>query len=240
MSSPPVAAAAATAAAKGTKPGFQFITSINTIARNDETRRRVRSHARRQKLPSQTNAPHQPKRQATQKDRISKFRVGAGGGAGGTCASAAGGRRKRVPASSSTSAENKPSAASGCVTEHGGRQWEEGKLQPKWETTMIARDLFVTVARELPNFSLLRIETTPLTENLLKYCMTVCLSPQEKFVQKWIDRAGAPTYMYTRKALLSPLPETLDSPYDQSILIYRLLMRAGIQNTQASSLRRLR
>ncbi|RYP48726.1 hypothetical protein DL768_005446 [Monosporascus sp. mg162] len=116
---------------QATNPRFQFITSINTIARNDETRRRVRSHARRQKLPNQTSTPFLKKEEAT----------------------------------------------------------------PKWETTVIGNKLAITVARELPNFSLLRIETTPLTENLLKYCMTVCLSPQEKFVEKWFDRAGAPTYM---------------------------------------------
>lgn len=158
------------------KPGFQFITSINTIARNDETRRRVRSHARRQKLPSHTSTP-QPRRQPTQKERISKFRLSSG--------TSSGSRKKR-----STSASEE-----GCSV----RSYDLER-SPRWETTMISKDLAITVAKELPNFSLLRIETTPLTENLLKYCMTVCLSPQEKFVQKWFDRAGAPTYMNTRKA----------------------------------------
>ncbi|KAK7744003.1 hypothetical protein SLS62_010364 [Diatrype stigma] len=131
------------------KPGFQFITSINTIARNDETRRRVRSHARRQKLPSHTSTP-QPKRQPTQKERISKFRLSSG--------TSSGSRKKR-----STSATEE-----GCSV----RNYDhEGN--PGWETTMISKDLSITVAKELPNFSLLRIETTPLTENLLKYCMTI-------------------------------------------------------------------
>ncbi|RYP75143.1 hypothetical protein DL771_002604 [Monosporascus sp. 5C6A] len=158
-----------------TKPGFQFITSINTIARNDETRRRVRSHARRQKLPNQTSTPFLKKEEGTQKECISKFRLGTSVGSRT--------RRKR------------PSS-----TENGSADVDISEATPKWETTVIGNQLAITVARELPNFSLLRIETTPLTENLLKYCMTVCLSPQEKFVEKWFDRAGAPTYMTTRKA----------------------------------------
>lgn len=181
MGSPPAA-----------KPGFQFITSINTIARNDETRRRVRSHARRQKLPSQTNIP-QPKRQASQKERISKFRIGS--------STSSGNRKKR-----STSAEQGISARN-----------DAPEASPEWDTTMLSKNFSITVAKELPNFSLLRIETTPLTENLLKYCMTVCLSPQENFVQKWFDRAGAPTYMNTRKATPTfigtntiKIPETLN------------------------------
>lgn len=216
MASPPPPTAAA-AATKGAKPGFQFITSINTIARSDETRRKVRSHARRQKLPSQTSAPNQPKRQATQKDRISKFRIGASAGDAGASAAAPSGRRKRVSSSTSSSAwpaannSGVPTAERVVAYRGGGLEVEED-LKPKWETTMIARDLSITVARELPNFSLLRIETTPLTENLLKYCMTVCLSPQEKFVQKWIDRAGAPTYMYSRKTSPSLLRRNLNLP----------------------------
>ncbi|RYP41438.1 hypothetical protein DL767_001076 [Monosporascus sp. MG133] len=155
---------------QATKPGFQFITSINTIARNDETRRRVRSHARRQKLPNQTSTPSLKKEEGTQKERISKFRLGT---SVSSCT-----RRKR------------PSS-----TENANTDVDMSEATPKWETTVIGNKLAITVARELPNFSLLRIETTPLTENLLKYCMTVCLSPQEKFVEKWFDRAGAPTYM---------------------------------------------
>ncbi|RYP84853.1 hypothetical protein DL770_005146 [Monosporascus sp. CRB-9-2] len=162
---------------QATNPGFQFITSINTIARNDETRRRVRSHARRQKLPNQTSTPFLKKEEGTQKERISKFRLGA---SVSSCT-----RRKRTSS-----------------TENANTDVDISEATPKWETTVIGNKLAITVARELPNFSLLRIETTPLTENLLKYCMTVCLSPQEKFVEKWFDRAGAPTYMNIRKATL--------------------------------------
>ncbi|RYP07192.1 hypothetical protein DL764_002638 [Monosporascus ibericus] len=160
---------------QATKPGFQFITSINTIARNDETRRRVRSHARRQKLPNQTSTPSLKEEEGTQNERISKFRLG-------TSVSS---RTRRKPPSS---------------TENANTDVDISEATPKWETTVIGNKLAITVARELPNFSLLRIETTPLTENLLKYCMTVCLSPEEKFVEKWFDRAGAPTYMNIRKA----------------------------------------
>lgn len=172
------------------KPGFQFITSINTITRNDETRRRVRSHARRQKLPSQTSAP-QPRSPSTQKERITKFRLGTG--AGPSTSASGSSRTKR------TTAPPTELGSSAIPHDHHGHGHGIDD-PPKWETTMISKDLSITVAKELPNFSMLRIETTPLTENLLKYCMTVCLSPQEKFVQKWFARAGAPTYMNTRKA----------------------------------------
>ncbi|KAI0172898.1 hypothetical protein GGR52DRAFT_427795 [Hypoxylon sp. FL1284] len=133
---------------------FQFITSINTVTRDDETRRRVRSHARRQKLPNGPSQPPQSKRSASQKDHTSKFRL-------------------------------KPTAPSGS---NNGKQIKKLK-KTNW--------LAVTVARELPNFSLLHIEKTPLTESLLKYCMAVCLSPQETAVEKWFDRTGAPTYLNT-------------------------------------------
>ncbi|KAI1077539.1 hypothetical protein F5B20DRAFT_267943 [Whalleya microplaca] len=150
--------------------GFQFITSINTVSRDDETRRKVRSHARRQKLPKETSTP-QVKKSSTQKERTSKFRLKPAG---------------------STEANKKSLVLS---RDQGVAVTPEDKSN--WKTSMITSELALTVAKELPNFSLLRIETTPMTENLLKYCMTVCLSPREKFVEKWFNRAGAPTYMNT-------------------------------------------
>ncbi|KAI2468120.1 hypothetical protein F4781DRAFT_422847 [Annulohypoxylon bovei var. microspora] len=136
---------------------FQFITSINTVARDDETRRKVRSHARRQKLPNgPSQPPSQGKQSGSQKDHTSKFRL--------------------KPSSSS--------AGGGAVSKQ-----ERKHKKTNW--------LAVSVARELPNFSLLHIEKTPLTENLLKYCMAVCLSPQEDAVERWFDRIGAPTYLNT-------------------------------------------
>ncbi|XXH02338.1 [NU+] prion formation protein 1 [Hypoxylon texense] len=131
--------------------GFQFITSINTVTRDEETRRRVRSHARRQKLPNGPSQPPQSKRSGSQKDHTSKFRL-------------------------------KPTASS---------SGNHGKQEKKSRTNWLA----VTVARELPNFSLLHIEKTPLTESLMKYCMAVCLAPQESVVEKWFNRTGAPTYL---------------------------------------------
>ncbi|KAI1379095.1 hypothetical protein F4677DRAFT_357530 [Hypoxylon crocopeplum] len=134
--------------------GFQFITSINTVARDEETRRKVRSHARRQKLPSGPSQPPQSKKSGSQKDHTSKFRL--------------------KPTSGKQDAVSR----------------EERKLK---KTNWLA----VSVARELPNFTLLHIEKTPLTESLLKYCMAVCLSPQETAVEKWFDRTGVPTYLNT-------------------------------------------
>ncbi|KAI1778935.1 hypothetical protein F4818DRAFT_234357 [Hypoxylon cercidicola] len=130
--------------------GFQFITSINTVTRDEETRRKVRSHARRQKLPNGPSQPPQSKRSGSQKDHTSKFRL-------------------------------KPVASSS------GNNGKQEKKKTNW--------LAATVARELPNLSLLNIEKTPLTESLLKYCMAVCLSPQETTVEKWFDQIGAPTYL---------------------------------------------
>ncbi|KAI1392012.1 uncharacterized protein F4822DRAFT_113111 [Hypoxylon trugodes] len=140
--------------------GFQFITSINTVARDEETRRKVRSHARRQKLPKESNQPaeQQPSKKAkSQKEHTSKFRL--------------------KPAGSSDGKQE-------VVSRH------DRKLK---KTNWLA----VSVAMELPNFTLLHIEKTPLTETLMKYCMAVCLSPQENAVEKWFDRTGAPTYLNT-------------------------------------------
>ncbi|KAI0101290.1 hypothetical protein F4814DRAFT_111269 [Daldinia grandis] len=138
--------------------GFQFITSINTVERDEETRRKVRSHARRQKLPHGPNNPSQPKKSGSAKDHTSKFRLKPGG-----------------------SSKNQDD-----IPRH------ERKLK---KTNWLA----VSVAKELPNFTLLHIEKTPLTESLMKYCMAVCLSPQETAVEKWFDRAGVPTYLNTCK-----------------------------------------
>lgn len=136
--------------------GFQFITSISTVERDEETRRKVRSHARRQKLPHGSNHPSQPKKPGSAKDHTSKFRL--------------------KPKGSSNNQDDVPR--------------HERKLK---KTNWLA----VSVAKELPNFTLFHIEKTPLTESLMKYCMAVCLSPQETAVEKWFDRAGVPTYLNT-------------------------------------------
>jgi len=178
---------------------FQFITSINTVAHDEETRRKVRSHARRQKLSNETSNPPQSRKSSTQKERISKFRLkpsaqpsdgglkeknsnrgGDGSGIGGGNSS-----RKKPPA---------PLQLHGPISRaHAGDKSGSNNFTP----TMLSQELGLVVARELPTFPMLRIETTPLTENLLKYCFTVCLCPREAMVEKWFDRAGAPTYMMT-------------------------------------------
>ncbi|KAI3341193.1 hypothetical protein F4824DRAFT_496810 [Ustulina deusta] len=169
---------------------FQFITSINTVAHDEETRRKVRSHARRQKL-SNESSPPQSRRSTTQKERISKFRL--------------------KPSTQPIDASPKDSSSG----RNGGRSNNEkppsilklhgptlgghieGSKNANFTPTMISQELALVVARELPSFPMLRIETTPLTETLLKYCFTVCLCPRETVVEKWFDRAGAPTYMMT-------------------------------------------
>ncbi|KAJ8123849.1 hypothetical protein ONZ43_g290 [Nemania bipapillata] len=176
---------------------FQFITSINTVAHDEETRRKVRSHARRQKLSSETSLPPQSRKSTTQKERISKFRLkpsaqpnhartedsGSGSGSNSRNGGSTGSRR-----SLSTPKLNGPLL--------GGRIGVQGR-DTNFTPTMISQELALVVARELPSFPMLRIETTPLTETLLKYCFTVCLCPREAVVEKWFDRAGAPTYMMT-------------------------------------------
>ncbi|KAK7985748.1 hypothetical protein PG988_003370 [Apiospora saccharicola] len=145
---------------------FQFITSINTIDRDAETRRRVRSHARRQKLTqdsSSEQAPPSTKSGSTsQKDRTSNSTPSSG--TSGDVISSSG------PASATSLA-----AYSGHVD-------------------MITNELGYMIIRELPPFPALPIQTTPMTENLFRYMLCVCLSPKEKFVQKWFDRCGAPSY----------------------------------------------
>jgi hypothetical protein len=196
---------------------FQFITSINTISRNAETRRKVRSHARRQKLPNDpaSSGSGAAAKQSTQKERVSKFRIGAASVAPGAPAEAGAVAETNVGPGAATGAVMKPrrpattkkspktTSHTSTVTTitHLGEDGAESK-----DVALVGNPRTMAVARELPTFSLLKIETTPLTESLLKYVMTVCLSPQEKSLKKWFDRAGAPTYMYTRKT--EPYPAT--------------------------------
>ncbi|KAI2639213.1 hypothetical protein GGS21DRAFT_488128 [Xylaria nigripes] len=167
---------------------FQFITSINTVAHDEETRRKVRSHARRQKLSNENNSvASQPRKSSTQKERISKFRIKPG-----------------IQSRESHSESNGPSRNGAVTTTNNKKPSVSGPTlgetrvtDVNFTPTMVSPELALVVARELPNFPMLRIETTPLTENLLKYCFTVCLCPREPVVEKWFDRAGAPTYMMT-------------------------------------------
>ncbi|KAI0521026.1 hypothetical protein F5B22DRAFT_634862 [Xylaria bambusicola] len=166
---------------------FQFITSINTVAHDDETRRKVRSHARRQKL-SNESSPPQSRKSSTQKERISKFRLKPCVQPSETSPKdGTSGRNGNCAKSSSTTKLYNPTL---------GGPAEAGK-NTNFTPTMISRELALVVARELPSFPMLNIETTPLTETLLKYCFTVCLCPHEAMIEKWFDRAGAPTYMMT-------------------------------------------
>ncbi|KAI1437811.1 hypothetical protein GGR50DRAFT_605968 [Xylaria sp. CBS 124048] len=175
--------------------GFQFITSINTVTHDEETRRKVRSHARRQKLPNENNSPpSQSRKLSSQKERISKFRIRPStqqNDAGSGNVSAA-----RNSSALTTTKSQRLSIVKHVPPEPGRRNEERGK-DGNFTPTMVSPELALVVARELPNFSMLRIETTPLTETLLKYCFTVCLCPREAVVEKWFDRAGAPTYMMT-------------------------------------------
>ncbi|KAI3326893.1 hypothetical protein HD806DRAFT_531489 [Xylariaceae sp. AK1471] len=170
---------------------FQFITSINTVAHDEETRRKVRSHARRQKL-SNEDSPPQSRKSSTQKERISKFRLKPA-----AQSSDAGSSNKTSSFTSGNSSSKKPPSI---LKLHdpvlGGHAEGQGK-DSNFTPTMVSQELALVVARELPSFPMLQIETTPLTETLLKYCFTVCLCPHEAMVEKWFDRAGAPTYMMT-------------------------------------------
>ena len=184
---------------------FQFITSINTIDRDAETRRKVRSHARRQKLPHGPAGPAQrtaPDTPSTQKDRTSKFRLGSSVKAPPKSRKARPGSATATT-SSASSASDRSSSPSQSRSSSAAGDLAAVEARPSYETTMITNDLGFTVVRELPPFSTLPIQTTPLTENLFKYIICVCLSPKEKFVQKWFDRCGAPSYFSTRKCTLS-------------------------------------
>ncbi|KAI0203253.1 hypothetical protein F4808DRAFT_458021 [Astrocystis sublimbata] len=174
--------------------GFQFITSINTVAHDEETRRKVRSHARRQKLSNETSPSSQPRKSATQKERISKFRLKPSAHPSETSPddsiNSRNGSNNTIKKSSSVvKFHPKPNS--------GGRLAKPTVASSDSLPTMISRELALVVAKELPTFPMLRIQTTPLTETLLKYCFTVCLCPREAVVEKWFDRAGAPTYMMT-------------------------------------------
>lgn len=172
-------------------PDFQFITSINTVTRDDDTRRKVRSHARRQKLPNESSPP-QPRKLATQKERISKFRL----------KSAA--KPSRVLSTVNPAAEGLPPDDSKdrqalIVNSPTTTKVEARDSEDPFQPTMLSNELAMVVARELPSFPMLQIETTPLTEKLLKYCFTVCLCPREALVEKWFNKCGAPIYMMTCK-----------------------------------------
>ncbi|KAI1425193.1 hypothetical protein F5Y12DRAFT_796185 [Xylaria sp. FL1777] len=173
---------------------FQFITSINTVAHDEETRRKVRSHARRQKLSNESSPPSQARKSTTQKERISKFRLKPSTQPIDT--NPKNHSSGRNGSSSSSSGTAKPPSILKLNSPTLGGHVEEGK-KANFTPTMVSRELALVVARELPSFPMLRIETTPLTETLLKYCFTVCLCPREAVVEKWFDRAGAPTYMMT-------------------------------------------
>lgn len=190
--------------------GFQFITSVNTIKRDDETRKRVRSHARRQKLPHETVAAKQPaQKRASQKERVSKFRLDK--------KTAVSDDKRTPPALPSPESDPSPTqeAPVAAFSNNGSPvvlsvinsspvahadMVEDIDVERKmgiWHTEMITNELAFTVVPELPSFSVLPIRTTPLTEKLFKWMMCVCLSPQEKFVQKWFDKCGAPAYFNT-------------------------------------------
>ncbi|KAI1130014.1 hypothetical protein F5Y10DRAFT_138899 [Nemania abortiva] len=173
---------------------FQFITSINTVAHDEETRRKVRSHARRQKLSSENTLPPQSRRSTTQKERISKFRLKPSVQPSQTRSEDNSNSRNGGSSSSNRKSPTTPPKLSGPLL--GGHIRGQGG-DSNFTPTMISQELALVVARELPSFPMLRIETTPLTETLLKYCFTVCLCPREAVVEKWFDRAGAPTYMMT-------------------------------------------
>ncbi|KAI0149515.1 hypothetical protein GGR57DRAFT_223202 [Xylariaceae sp. FL1272] len=176
---------------------FQFITSINTVARDDETRRKVRSHARRQKLSNDSGNPTQPRKSSTQKERTSKFRVKPSNPQEPSKARTGDddNRDSNNDRNSHVKAKSAPSLLRLEAPPLSDVQKRDDNSN--FTPTMVSKELALVVAKELPSFPMLRIETTPLTEPLLKYCFTVCLCPQEKMIEKWFNRNGAPTYMMT-------------------------------------------
>ncbi|KAK8074485.1 hypothetical protein PG997_009148 [Apiospora hydei] len=188
---------------------FQFITSINTIDRDAETRRRVRSHARRQKL-TNNDLSSEPVSSAksgstSQKDRTSKFRLGTPATTASSLSkkpSPKGSSRKQhaSPLSSGSNGADSSTPSSGTS----GADVISPADHPASNATsltaysghvdMITNELGYMIIRELPPLSALPIQTTPMTENLFRYMLCVCLSPKEKFVQRWFDRCGAPSY----------------------------------------------
>ncbi|KAK8043364.1 hypothetical protein PG993_005794, partial [Apiospora rasikravindrae] len=184
---------------------FQFITSVNTIDRDAETRRRVRSHARRQKLTNDSSsepAPSAKSSSTSQKDRTSKFRLGT------PTTTASSSSKKASPKGSRMHASPVSSGSNGDVSTTPSSGTSSGDVispaDPASAATtltaysghvdMITNELGYMIIRELPPLSALPIQTTPMTENLFIYMLCVCLSPKEKFVQKWFDRCGAPSY----------------------------------------------
>ncbi|KAK7962904.1 uncharacterized protein PG986_003729 [Apiospora aurea] len=189
---------------------FQFITSINTIDRDAETRRRVRSHARRQKL-TNNDSSSEPASSAksgstSQKDRTSKFRLGTPATTASSssskkpCPKGTSRKQHASPVSSGSNGADSSTPSSGTS----GADAISPADHPASNATtltaysghvdMITNELGYMIIRELPPLSALPIQTTPMTENLFRYMLCVCLSPKEKFVQKWFDRCGAPSY----------------------------------------------
>lgn len=187
--------------------GFQFITSVNTIKRDDETRKKVRSHARRQKLPNEPSTARQsaaPKR-ASQKERVSKFRVNAKPSSSVnryTPPKSASPRSDASPGDASSS--HLPPAGSPTLTDADGTTYDElireikiENRQDNDQSDTTVNEFSLTVAAHLPAFSVLPIRTTPLTDKLFKWMTCVCLSTQQKFVQQWFDQNDVPAYFET-------------------------------------------
>lgn len=209
---------------------FQFITSINTINRDAETRRRVRSHARRQKLTqgsSSDQAPPSAKSDSTsQKDRTSKFRLGTPTTATASKKTAPKGSRKRAsPPSSASNEESSTTPSSGTsgdvVSSADPTSATTSLAAYSGHVDMITNELGYMIIRELPPLSALPIQTTPMTENLFRYMLCVCLSPKEKFVQKWFDRCGAPSYFTNCKRDTTPNPQGTSTDNREAVTMTR-------------------
>lgn len=187
--------------------GFQFITSVNTIKRDDETRKRVRSHARRQKLPNEPSTARQsaaPKR-ASQKERVSKFRVNAKPSSSANRYTPPKSASPRSDASpGDTSSTHLAPASSSTLSDADGTTYDElireikiENRQDNDQSDTTVNEFSLTVAAHLPAFSVLPIRTTPLTDKLFKWMTCVCLSTQQKFVQQWFDQNDVPAYFET-------------------------------------------
>ncbi|KAK7915121.1 hypothetical protein PG985_012824 [Apiospora marii] len=211
---------------------FQFITSINTIDRDAETRRRVRSHARRQKLTQDSSSEQAPSAKSgstSQKDRTSKFRLGTPTAASKKVAPNSSKKRASPPSSASNEESSTPSSgSSGDVTSSADPASATSLAAYSGHVEMITNELGYMIIRELPPLSALPIQTTPMTENLFRYMLCVCLSPKEKFVQKWFDRCGAPSYFtnYKREAVTIMISD-IASPDHSSFLAHSHSMNPG-------------
>lgn len=189
--------------------GFQFITSVNTIKRDDETRKRVRSHARRQKLPNEPSSKQSaaPKR-ASQKERVSKFRLNTKPTASSnryTPPKSASPRSEASPSdTSSTHSQKFLPSASPASTDAEGITYDELireiKIEPRQDDYQsdMAYDngLGLIVASHLPAFSVLPIRTTSLTERLFRWMTIICLSVQDKLVPQ-LAQDDTPEYFKT-------------------------------------------